>query len=100
MLLENKTAVISGAAGPRGIGLATARLFAQHGARVAIIDLNQDACALAAQGLGEAHIGMACDVADRDACERTAEQIIRAFGTVDILVNNAGITQPVKTMDI
>src|SRR5690606_4124685 len=65
-----------------------------------IIDLNQDACALAAQGLGEAHIGMACDVADRDACERTAEQIIRAFGTVDILVNNAGITQPVKTMDI
>ena len=41
MLLEGKTAVISGAASPRGIGFATARLFAKHGAKVAILDLNE-----------------------------------------------------------
>ena len=41
MLLRGKTAVISGAASPRGIGLATARLFALHGARVAILDLDE-----------------------------------------------------------
>ena len=40
MLLSQKTAVISGAASARGIGFATARLFAQHGARVAILDLD------------------------------------------------------------
>jgi NAD(P)-dependent dehydrogenase (short-subunit alcohol dehydrogenase family) len=40
MLLKGKTAVISGAASRRGIGLATARLFAEHGARIAILDLD------------------------------------------------------------
>ena len=40
-MLEGKTAVISGAASPRGIGFATARLFAEHGAKVAILDLNE-----------------------------------------------------------
>ena len=43
MLLAGKTAVISGAASPRGIGLATARLFAEHGACVAILDLDEEA---------------------------------------------------------
>lgn len=100
MLLENRTAVISGAAGPRGIGLATARLFARHGARVAIIDLDQDASIRAANSLGNDHIGIACDVTDRDACERAADQVLRTFGSVDVLINNAGVTQPVKTMDI
>ena len=100
MLLENKTAVISGAAGPRGIGLATARLFARHGARVAIIDLDRDASMQAANSLGNGHIGIACDVTDRDACDRAAEQALQMFGSVDILVNNAGVTQPVRTMDI
>eukprot|EP01035_Chromulina_nebulosa_P038667 gene38666-biopygen25720 len=40
MLLEGKTAAISGAASLRGIGLATAKLFARHGARVAILDID------------------------------------------------------------
>ncbi len=100
MLLDGKTAVISGAASPRGIGLATARLFAAHGARVAIADLDEAAARQAAESLGAGHIGVACDVTRRDATEEAAKQVIEAFGQVDILVNNAGITQPVKTMEI
>lgn len=100
MLLANKTAVISGAASPRGIGLATARLFARHGARVAILDLDEVAALAAAAELGPEHLGIGCDVTDRDACGRAAEQAIAAFGQVDALVNNAGITQPVKIMEI
>ena len=65
MLLNGKTAVISGAASPRGIGFATARLFARHGARVAILDLDEAGARRAAEELGEGHIGLACDVADR-----------------------------------
>jgi NAD(P)-dependent dehydrogenase (short-subunit alcohol dehydrogenase family) len=100
LLLQGKTAVISGAASARGIGLATARLFAEHGARVAILDLREDAAAAAAQSLGTDHIGLACDVADRKACEAAVARTLATFGKIDILINNAGITEPVKIMEI
>jgi NAD(P)-dependent dehydrogenase (short-subunit alcohol dehydrogenase family) len=100
MLLTDKTAVISGAASPRGIGRATARLFANHGARVAILDLDAAAAKGAAEELGPGHIGIGCDVGDLTNCRQAAEQAIAAFGKVDILINNAGISQPLKLMDI
>ncbi len=100
MLLNGKTAVISGAASPRGIGRATARLFARHGARVAILDLDAAQAGAAAAELGEGHLGLACDVTDADACARAAAAVIGQFGAIDILINNAGITQPLKLMEI
>lgn len=100
MLLEGRTAVISGAASRRGIGLATARLFAEHGARVAILDIDGAAAAAAAAELGSRHIGVACDVADKASCDAAARTVLEAFGHVDILINNAGVTQPVKIMEI
>src|ERR1700761_9186481 len=100
MLLQNKTAVISGAASSRGIGFATARLFARHGARVAILDLDEAGAQRAAGELGEGDAGIACDVADHASCSRAAGEVLERFGTVDVLINNAGITQPVKTMEI
>jgi NAD(P)-dependent dehydrogenase (short-subunit alcohol dehydrogenase family) len=53
MLLAGKTAAISGAAGPRGIGFATARTFAGQGARVAIVDIDGKAAAEAAAQHGK-----------------------------------------------
>lgn len=100
MLLQDKVAVISGAAGPRGIGYATAQLFAQHGARVAILDLNQAAAQTAAASLGAGHLGLACDVVNHDACVAAVGQVTATLGEIDILINNAGITQPVKTLEI
>jgi NAD(P)-dependent dehydrogenase (short-subunit alcohol dehydrogenase family) len=100
MLLDGKVALISGAASPRGIGLATARLFAEHGARIGILDLDEAAARRAAEELGPSHRGFLCDVTDAAQCRRAAERAIDAFGTIDILVNNAGITQPLKIMDI
>ena len=72
MLLKDRTVAISGAASPRGIGLATARLMAQHGARLAILDLDAAAAQAAADTLGAGHIGLACDVTDRAACDAAA----------------------------
>lgn len=100
MLLKGKTAVISGAASARGIGLETARLFAENGARVAIFDLDEAAAQAAAASLGDGHVGLACDVTDRAACQAAATKAIVALGHVDILINNAGITQPLRFMDI
>lgn len=100
MLLKDRTAVITGAASLRGIGRRTAHIFAEHGARVAILDLDAHAAREAAHSLGEGHIGLACNVTNRESCFAAAKQVLAAFGQVDILVNNAGITQPVKLMDI
>jgi len=101
MLLTGKTAVISGAASQRGIGRATAELFAEHGAQVAILDLDGAGAEAAAASLrGEGHLGLACDVTSKDSCLAAAQAIEAAFGGTDILINNAGITQPVKTLDI
>ena len=100
-LLEGMTAVITGAASPRGLGKAAARVFALHGARVAILDLDADAAAGAAADLpGTGHLGRVCDVTDKPACDAVAADLIAAMGQVDILVNNAGITQPLKLMEI
>ncbi|NMF89550.1 SDR family NAD(P)-dependent oxidoreductase [Aromatoleum petrolei] len=100
LLLEGKVAMISGAASPRGIGLATARMFARHGAKVVVLDLDEKAAAEAAASIGPGHRGYACNVADRDACQKAADRAVADFGRIDILINNAGITQPVKTLEI
>lgn len=100
-LLDGKTAIITGAASPRGLGKATALLFAQHGARVVILDLDADQAAAAAADLpGSGHTSAVCDVTDKDACDAVCADLIHTLGRVDILVNNAGITQPLKLMEI
>jgi NAD(P)-dependent dehydrogenase (short-subunit alcohol dehydrogenase family) len=100
MLLAGKTAIISGAAGARGIGFATAKTFAAQGARVAILDLDGAGAVRAASELGKDHLGVACNVTDRADCDRAVSEVVKAFGQIDILINNAGITQPVKVWDI
>jgi NAD(P)-dependent dehydrogenase (short-subunit alcohol dehydrogenase family) len=100
VLLQGKIAVISGAASRRGIGLATAKLFATHGARVAILDLDLNAAHEAAASIGDGHMGLRCDVTDAEACKSAVNSVAQKYGAIDILINNAGITQPVKTMEI
>ena len=100
MLLDNKVAVITGGAGPNGLGYATARVMAAHGARVAVIDLARAEPAAAALQLGQGHLGLVGDVTDKASCEAAVATVLETFGRVDVLVNNAGITQPAKTLDI
>jgi NAD(P)-dependent dehydrogenase (short-subunit alcohol dehydrogenase family) len=73
MLLERKTAIVTGAASPRGIGKASAQLFAEHSARVAIVDLAPADPQAAAADLGPEHRGYACDV-----IAEKADDLIRA----------------------
>ena len=61
-LLQDRVAVISGAATQKGIGLATAQLFAEHGAAVALLDLERQEPQRVAAAIGDAHRGYVCDV--------------------------------------
>lgn len=101
MLLKGRTALITGGASPRGLGLATARLFAENGARVAILDLDAESARTAAGELkGRGHFGMKCDVVKMRNCQMAVERTLKRFGQIDILVNNAGITSPKRLMDV
>ncbi|WPB57322.1 SDR family NAD(P)-dependent oxidoreductase [Xylophilus sp. GOD-11R] len=100
MLLKDKVAVITGGAGPNGLGFATAKMMAEHGARVVIVDLENARPAEAAARLGEGHVGLVANVTDKAQCLQAVADAVRQLGRVDVLVNNAGITQPRKTLDI
>jgi len=100
MLLKDKVAIITGGAGQNGLGFATARLMAEHGARVAVLDLERADPRAAAALLGTGHLGIVADVTNKASCDAAAGAVVQALGRIDVLVNNAGITQPVKTLEI
>ena len=87
-----RVAVVTGSA--RGIGAATARRFAEEGAMVAVLDLDEENAATTAAGLGaEKAVGLACDVADAASVQAAVARVVEEFGKVDVLVNNAGVTR-------
>src|SRR5438874_6478127 len=92
---DGKVALVTGAA--RGIGYATAELFASEGAHVAVCDVAMDAATDAASRLrsqyGGKAIGLACDVTDEAGVDAMVQQVTRDLGGLDILVNNAGVTR-------
>lgn len=100
MLLEGRTVMLTGGASPRGIGRATARLLAEQGARVAILDLDGDAAAAAAREIGERHKGYACDVSDRRACDAAVARAREALGPADGLLTFAGISRSTRFLDV
>lgn len=88
--LEGKIAVITGAG--RGIGRATAKLFAAEGAKVAVLSLTQkniDAVVGDIQAAGGTALGVLCDVSDDAQIQVAVDQVVSAWGGIDILVNNA-----------
>lgn len=100
MLLENRVVIVTGAASPRGIGRATAKALAAQGAHVVVLDLRREDAELAARELGEGHLGLACNVTDRAACDAAVQATLAKYDRIDGLINNAGITQPLRTLDI
>jgi NAD(P)-dependent dehydrogenase (short-subunit alcohol dehydrogenase family) len=99
-LLRGRVALVTGASRARGIGLATARLFAEHGARVALLDLDEGEAEAAAQSIGPGHIGIGCDVRDAGACAAAVARVLQWAGRIDVLVNNAAITQKRAVLDV
>jgi NAD(P)-dependent dehydrogenase (short-subunit alcohol dehydrogenase family) len=99
--LENKVAIVTGA-GTRspniaGVGVATAKLFASHGAKVLIVDMNEEAAQTTEAAIRESG-GTAsyfiADVAQESVCKALVEAAIDRYGKLDILMNSVGIGGP------
>jgi 3-oxoacyl-[acyl-carrier protein] reductase len=89
-LLDGKSAIITGSA--RGIGRATAELFAREGAKVLINDLDGDVAEQASNEIDGETAVYAGDLTQPGACDELVKAAIDAFGEVDAVVNNAGYT--------
>lgn len=87
--LKNKVAVVTG--GSSGIGLATAKLFAAQGAKVAITGRNQNNLTKALAEIGNGALGFQGDVAEPGSLEKLFETVMGKFGKIDVLVANAAV---------
>ncbi|MFM9428536.1 3-oxoacyl-[acyl-carrier protein] reductase [Variovorax sp. GrIS 2.14] len=98
--IQNKIALITGAAG--GFGEGIARLFAAEGARVLIADLDGERAMHVAESIGPSAQAVRCDVSIADDVNTAVDACVKAFGVPDIVVNNAGTThrnQPMLEVD-
>lgn len=98
MRLQGKVAIVTGAGG--GFGEGIAKLFAAEGAKVAVVDLRGDAAERVAHEIGG--IALTADVGSADDVARTVEETVRRLGPPHILVNNAGTThknRPILEVD-
>ncbi|GAA4696943.1 3-oxoacyl-ACP reductase FabG [Nocardioides conyzicola] len=92
---DGRVAVVTGAA--RGIGFGTATRFAEEGASVAILDLDEASAAEAAAKLplvdGAKAVGIGTDVSDTESANAAVDRVVAELGGIHILVNNAGVTR-------
>jgi 3-oxoacyl-[acyl-carrier protein] reductase len=89
---DGRVAIITGAA--QGIGAGTAKRFADEGAAVAVLDINEERAQETAAGLGASKaVGVACNVADAASVDAAVGRVVEELGGLHILVNNAGITR-------
>jgi len=88
--LQNKIAIVTGAGG--GFGEGIAELYVREGAKVIVADIRGDAAKAVAERLGASASAFTCDVSNGDSVNALVAYTIQTFGVPDIVVNNAGVT--------
>jgi NAD(P)-dependent dehydrogenase (short-subunit alcohol dehydrogenase family) len=94
--VKDKVALVTG--GARGIGFETAKALSERGARVAVVDLDEQATAKAVMLLGQSAIGIAADVTEAAAMRGVVAQVVERLGRLDVVVANAGIAPRARTI--
>jgi NAD(P)-dependent dehydrogenase (short-subunit alcohol dehydrogenase family) len=88
--LQDRTAIVTG--GASGIGLATVRRFADEGANVVVVDMDDEKGGAAAEEVRGSYVH--CDVTDAEQVDAMVAHAVDTYGGVDIAFNNAGISPP------
>jgi 2-hydroxycyclohexanecarboxyl-CoA dehydrogenase len=103
-LPTERTAVVTGAGSPRGIGRATADRLARDGWAVALLDVDGDAAKRAAAEVAEAHsvptLGVAVDISDEDAVDAAVAAVESTLPPIVGLANVAGVSSPAAFLDV
>ena len=97
--LTRRTAIVTGAGSPRGIGRAIAHALAAQGAAIAVADIDSDGAQRVAdelQAVGATACAYRLDVTDEAIVAAVFARVVADFGALHILVNNAGVTQPIR----
>ena len=97
MRLENKTAIVTGAAS--GLGKAIVEKFLEEGSRVVIVDVNESAARDLSATLGPKTLAVKTDVGDTKSVENLKKVVFDNFDSVDVVVNNAGVTHLPTPLD-
>ncbi|AVI42728.1 SDR family NAD(P)-dependent oxidoreductase [Bacillus pumilus] len=101
MNLAGKVVLITG--GASGIGLAAVKLFLEHGAIVAVADINEKSGKQLVESFMHEHLAFfKTDITNESDCQKTVQSVLNQFGTIDVLINNAGIeiVSPVHEMTL
>jgi len=96
--LNDQVAIVTG--GAQGIGLACVERFVEDGCRVAILDVDGERGAQAADRLGHSALFIHCDVGDRKAVEDAVKQTVSHFGSLNICVSNAAVVHSADFLDL
>ena len=95
--LADKVAIVTGAGS--GFGAGIARAFVEAGAKVGVLDVNEDNASRVADSLGDAAAALHADVTDKASFAQAIDVLTSRFGPLDILVNNAGVGLPPTPME-
>jgi len=95
--IKGRTVLITGAS--RGIGAAAARAFAAAGANVVLAARDRAAVERIAGEIGDAAVGLACDVTDMAQVQAAVDLAVSRFGALDVLIGNAGVIEPITRLD-
>lgn len=94
--MQGKVVAITGAS--RGIGAATARVFADAGARVVLLARSTPEIQALAADIGRGALALPCDVADADAVKAALSHVVAECGRLDVLIGNAGVIDPIARL--
>ena len=99
----NQVVIVTGSGSPKGIGRVTAKTFANQGAKLVIVDINEagvnETVDIIKQSGHEA-IGIKVDITSKESVDAMVKTVLDTFGRIDVLVNNAGISQKVTVEDM
>lgn len=99
----NQVVIVMGSGSPKGMGRVTAKTFANQGAKLVIVDINEagvnETVDIIKQSGHEA-IGIKVDITSKESVDAMVKTVLDTFGRIDVLVNNAGISQKVTVEDM